>query len=226
MQASADVAETVDLPFVDDESQCESLGGRIVFGARLAHAGIGIAVAAIISPDLFSVVIDAVGIVDVATGEEAQHGGRGRLDHRAELTVAEDVIADEIDLPHRGLLAFGDGEDEIDAVAAAVDDLRNNADLVAADAPVGFHDAVDVALDRRALQRAARLGLHGGREIRVLDLLVAFEGDAVEHLGLGDMHDQPLAARSIVTLSNRSVATSAFSAASRAASSYRPSDEA
>ena len=74
-----------------------------------------------------------------------------------------------------------------------VDDLRHHADLVAPDMPVGLDDAVDVGLHRGALQRAARLGLDGGGKIGVLDLLVAFEGDAVEHRGLGDMHDQPLA---------------------------------
>ena len=30
-------------------------------------------------------------------------------------------------------------------------------------------------------------------KLLVLDLLVAFEGDAIEHRGFGEMHDQPLA---------------------------------
>ena len=162
---------------------------------RVRHAGVGIAVAAIVEPDLLAVLVDAVGIVDVAAGEEAQHrAGRG-LDDGVELAVAEGVIADEVDLPHRRLLALGDGEDEIDAVVAAVDDLRHHADIVAPDAPVGFDDAVDVGLHGGALQRAARLGLHGGGEVGVLDLLVALEGDAAEHLGLGDVHDQAVRRR-------------------------------
>ena len=121
------------------------------------------------------------------------------------------------------LLALGDGEDEIDPVIAAVDDLRDDANIVAADAPIGFDDAVDVALHRRALQPAVRLGLDGGREIGVLDLLVAFEGDTVEQLGLVTCTTSRSPARAIVTLSNWPVASSAFSAASRAAASYRPS---
>ena len=44
-----------------------------------------------------------------------------------------------------------------------------------------------------ALQRAARLGLDGGGKVGVLDLLVAFECDAVEHGRFGQMHDEPLA---------------------------------
>ena len=75
-----------------------------------------------------------------------------------------------------------------------------------------------------ALQRAARLGLDRRGKIGVLDLLVAFECDAVEHGRFGQVHDEPFAAeRSIETLSNRPVAISAFNAASREASSNRPS---
>ena len=70
----------------------------------------------------------------------------------------------------------------------------HDADLVAPDAAVGFHDAVDVGLNRRALQRAARLGFDGGGEIGVLDLLVALEGDAVEHRRFG-RHARPAARR-------------------------------
>ena len=56
--------------------------------------------------------------------------------------------------------------------------------------PVGLDDAIDVGLDGGALQRAARLGFDGCREIGVLDLLVAFEGHAVQHGRLGDTDDQ------------------------------------
>ncbi len=69
----------------------------------------------------------------------------------------------------------------------------HDADIVAPDMPVGFDDAADVGLHRGALQRAARLGFDHGRKVLVLDLLVAFEGDAVEHRRFGQMHDQPFA---------------------------------
>ena len=117
----------------------------------------------------------------------------GGLDHGAELPLAESLVAGEIDLPHRGLCALRYGVDEIDAAVAAVDDLRLDADLVAADMPVGLDDAADVGLHRGALQRAARLGFDRRREVGVLDLLVAFERDAVEHGRFGQMHDQPFA---------------------------------
>ena len=87
-------------------------------------------------------------------------------------------VADKVDLPHRGLAAFGHLIDEIDAVVAAVDDFRHDADIVAPDMAVGFHDAADVGLYHGALQGAARLGFDDGLEFLVLYLLVAFESDA------------------------------------------------
>jgi len=59
--------------------------------------------------------------------------------------------------------------------------------------PIGFHDAADIGLHGRALQAAARLGLDDRGKIRVLDLLVAFEGNAVQELRFRQMDDQPIA---------------------------------
>ena len=191
-----DLAEAVRLAFVDGEGDRESLGCRIVFGVRIRDAGVRIAVAAIVESDLLAVLIDAIGIVNIAAGEETQHRAGRCLDDGVELTVAEGVIAGEVDLLHRRLLALGDGENEIDAVVAAIDDLRHHADIVASDAAVSLDDAVDVVLNDAALQRTTRLGLHSGGEIGVLDLFVALERDAPEYLGLGDMHDK--AARRLV----------------------------
>ena len=59
--------------------------------------------------------------------------------------------------------------------------------------PVGLHDAADIGLHRRALQRPARLGLDDRSERLVLDFLVALERHVVEHRRLTEMHDQPIA---------------------------------
>ena len=152
----ADVAEMIERAFIDREGQRKSLGRGIVFGVGVGHAGVGIALAAIIQPQSARDRRDAVGIVDVAAGQEAQHRGRRGLDHGAELPLAERLVADKVDLPHRGLGAFGHVIDEIDAVVAAVDDFGHDADIVAPGMPVGFHDAADVGLHHGALQRAAR----------------------------------------------------------------------
>ena len=151
---------------------------------------------AIIEPQLLAIFCDTVGVIDVAADQKAQHVGCGGLDHGGELPLAEHMVADEIDLPHRDLLAFGDGEDEIDAVASAIDDFRHHADIIAPDVPVGFHDAADVGLNGGALQRAACLGLHHAGKFGVLDFLVAFERDAVEQLCL-DQVDHHLVARPV-----------------------------
>ena len=89
-------------------------------------------------------------------------------------------------------LPFGDLKDEIDAIVAAVDDLGHHADIVAPHMPIGFDDAADVGL-HRALQRATRLGFDHRPKLFVLDLLVAFKGDAIQHRSFGEVHDQSLA---------------------------------
>src|SRR6185295_3816062 len=119
--------------------------------------------------------------------------GSGCLDHGAELPFAEGVIAREVDLPYRSLCALRYGVDEVNPAIPAVDDLRIDADLGATGAPVYFDDAPDVGLHGGALQRAAWLRFDGGGKVGILDLLVAFECDAVEHGRFGQMHHKPLA---------------------------------
>ena len=58
---------------------------------------------------------------------------------------------------------------------------------------IDFDDALDVGLHGRLLQRAARLRLHFGLELIVLRLLVAFEGDLVDHRVLDHADDQSAA---------------------------------
>ena len=105
----------------------------------------------------------------------------GGLDHGAELPFAEGFVAGEVDPTYRGLCPLRYSVDEVDPAIAAVDDLRIDADLGAAGAAVCFDDAADVGLHGGALQRAARLCFDGGGKVGVLDLLVAFECDAVEY---------------------------------------------
>ena len=59
---------------------------------------------------------------------------------------------------------------------------------------VDFGDALGVGLHHRARERAAWLGLDFRRELVVLDLLVALEGDAADHR-VFDHGDNDLAAR-------------------------------
>ena len=120
--------------------------------------------------------------------------GRGGLDDGAELPVAEGLVADEVDLPHRGLGAFGHVIDEVDAVVAAVDDLGHDADIVAAGMAVGFHDAADIGFApwRAAACRAAWIRSRPSSSVSLIFLLPS-NATLVEHRRFGQMHDQPFA---------------------------------
>ena len=103
------------------------------------------------------------------------------------------LVADEDDLLDAGLVAFVDLEHEVDAVVRKLDDLRLDADVEAAVAPVDLDDALHVGLHGRARQRAARLRLHFVGELVVLELLVAFERDPVDDRVFDHRDDQPAA---------------------------------
>src|SRR5262249_17475657 len=66
--------------------------------------------------------------------------------------------------------------------------------VIAAGMAVDFHNTLGIGLHHRARERAARLGLHFGRKLLVLDLLVALEGNAIDH-GILDHGDENLATR-------------------------------
>jgi len=55
------------LSFIDREGHRKSMCCRIVFGPRIHHAGIRIAMAAVVRPQQFAVLGDAVRIIDVIT---------------------------------------------------------------------------------------------------------------------------------------------------------------
>src|SRR6202043_3355413 len=103
------------------------------------------------------------------------------------------AVADELDRLDRGLLALVDLEDEIDAVVRLLDDLRVDADVVAPGMAVHLDDALGIGLHHRTRQRATRLGLDLRRQLLVLDLLVAFEGNAADHRIFDHGHDYPAA---------------------------------
>src|SRR5207253_9760488 len=102
-------------------------------------------------------------------------------------------VADDLDRPAAGLAALGDREDQVDAVVRLLDDFRGHTHVIAAGAPVDFGDALSVRLNHRARECATRLGLDFSRKLLVLDLLVAFEGDAPDHGVFDHGHDQPAA---------------------------------
>lgn len=193
MGLEVDTAEAIGFTLIDRKGQDKALDSRVIFGPCIGYADVSIAAVAVIAPKLILIGREPIRIINVSVGEKAQHVGRGRAYNGGKLALAESVIADEVDLPHRRLCAFGDRENEVDAVLAAADDFRHHPDIATANAAIGLHDATDIRLQRGTLKRSARLGLDDGREILVLDFLVAFEDDADKDPGLDQVHDHGLA---------------------------------
>ncbi len=151
---------------------------RIVFRQRGHHLHVGEAVLQIEAANQVAVGLDPVGIIDVAAAEEAQQIRFVGLDDVLQAIRRISAVADELDRPDPGFLAFGDLENEIDAVVRLFDDLGIDAHVIAAGMAIDFGDALGVGLHHRTRQRATRLGLYFRRKLVVLDLLVALEGNA------------------------------------------------
>ena len=128
---------------------------------------------------------------DCRNASNQNHVVSDGLDLVLEPLVAIGFVADEDDLLDAGLLAFLDLEHEIDAVVRKLDDLRIDADVEAAVAPIDLDDALHVGLHGRARQRAAGLRLHFVGELVVLELRVAFERDPVDDRIFDHRDDQP-----------------------------------
>ena len=73
--SDADLPEAIERAFVDYEAQRKTFCRRIIFRLCRGDADIGITLAAVVKPQLFLVLRDAVGIVDVTASQKAQHMG-------------------------------------------------------------------------------------------------------------------------------------------------------
>src|SRR6185437_7995485 len=175
-----DRADTILLAFLDLEGDEEASALRIVFRQRRNHLHVREAVLQVEAANQIAIGLDAVWVVDVVAAQEAQQVGFVGLDDVLEAIGRIVAVADEVDGFDRGLAAFVDCEDQIDAVVRLVDHLGRDGHVIAARMAIDFHDSLRVGLHHRARQRAARLGLDFSGELLVLDLLVALEGDAVD----------------------------------------------
>ena len=140
-----------------------------------------------------AVSLDAVRIIDVAIAEEAEPVRLARLDDVAQTIGRIEAVADELDRFDARLHPLLDREDEIDAVVGLLDDFGRHMHVVAARAAIDLGDTLGVRLHHGTGEGAACLGLDFSRQLLVLDLLVALEGNAVDH-GIFDHHDNDPAA--------------------------------
>jgi hypothetical protein len=136
---------------------------------------------------------NAIGIVNVGRLQEAEPIAFRGLDHVLQTARRKRVRAGEADILDAGLIAFGYFEHQIDAVVRQFDDLGLDAHVEPSAAVIDFDDALHVGLHGRLGQRPARFRLHFDLKLVVLGLLVAFEGNAVDH-GIFDHGDHHAAA--------------------------------
>jgi hypothetical protein len=136
--------------------------------------------------------LDPVGVVDVGVTEETQQVRLAGLDDVLQSVRRKGDVADKIDRLDAGLGTFDDLENQVDAVVRLLDDLRGDVHVVAAGMAIDLGDALGVRLHHRARQGSTRLGLDFSGKLLVLDLLVALEGDTVDH-GVFHHGDQEVA---------------------------------
>ena len=179
------------LAFLDLEGDQEALLLRVVFGESRHHLHVGIAVLQVEATNQVAVGFDAIRIVQVTGGQEAQEVRLAGLDDVLEAVGRERLVADELDRAHAGLRTLIDGEDQIDAVIGLLDDFRRDLNVITAGTAIDFGNAQRVGLHQRPRQRSARLGLHLSGELLVLDLLVALERNAADHRVFHHGDDQP-----------------------------------
>ena len=90
-------------------------------------------------------------------------------------------VADDVDLLDARLGPLGNLEHEVDAVLAQLDRLRLDGGGEPALTLVEFDDAGDVRADLRTREDLARGKLDFGNDLVVLEALVTFQNDAVDH---------------------------------------------
>ena len=136
-----DRTDTVLLAFLDLEGHEEALALRIILRQRGDDLDVGIAVLEVIPAQNVAIGLDAVRIIGVVGTEEAEEVGFTGLDHVPQAVGRIGLVADELDRLHAGLYAFGDLEDQIDAIVRLLDDLGLDLDVVTAVAAIDFGDA-------------------------------------------------------------------------------------
>ncbi len=177
--------------FVDDISDDEvaPVGGQL--GKRRDHAEVGIAFGQVEGAKLLLVGRQAVGIVGIVRLEEAEQTARLPGVHfLLEALVAEIVVAEDVDRPDLGKLAFVDFEHDIDAVLVELHDLGLDAGGKPTLAAVELENSLDVRTRRRTGEDLPRGKLDLRRDLVVLEALVALQDDAVDDRVFADRDDE------------------------------------
>ncbi len=129
---------------------------------------------------LLLVVGQAIRIVAGAGGEDAEPARLLRHHLATQFTIAELVIADDVDLADLRLGAFRDFKDDIDTVLVELHHLGLDRGREAALAAIEFDDAGNVGANLRPGVDLARRKLDLRPDLVLLQPLVAFQHDAVD----------------------------------------------
>ena len=161
-----------------------------LLGKRLDDSKIGISLGQIECAKLLLIGGEPVGIVGVVRLQEAEDSPRlARVHLLPEALVRERLVAENVDRPDLGEVAFVDFEHHVDAVLVELDDLRLDAGGKAALRAIKLEDPVDVGTDCGAGEYLPRRELDLGRDLVVLEALVALQDDPVDHRVFANVDD-------------------------------------
>ena len=176
-------------PLLDDDGDHITALRRVEARVGTHHAEVGIAVLEVIPAHDFEVRRDTVGIIDVAGLEERQEIHFRRF-HQANQTARRiNLIANEIDLLDARLLALGNREHHVDLAIRQIDGADSDFRGGAPRPTIDFVEAGDVHLRHLGVEGAVRLGADFGLKRLGLDLAVALERNAIDHVAFRHVHD-------------------------------------
>ena len=186
----ADVAERIALAFLHGDCDRVFVARLVELAHRRYHLEVGIAVIVVEAAQRLLVGAETVLVVDVVTHEERQQTRALRRDYVRKPAVAVGLVADEVDGPDFGAAAFVDVVHDVDAILAEIDRAGRDHGVVASDAGIGGANCLGVRLELVGGERAARLQLHGGGELGILELAVALKQNLVDDLVFRDLDDE------------------------------------
>ena len=130
--------------------------------------------------------------IRIVAGVGAEKAGHARLfgDHfTAKLAIGKHIVANDIDLANLGFRAFADFKYHIDAVLAQLNHLRLDRGGETALTLVQFNDTRNIGANFGSGENLACSQLDFRNDLVVLDPLVPFQDDAVDHRVFSDVDD-------------------------------------
>ncbi len=132
--------------------------------------------------------VHAVRIVDAGALQKVEPALLRSADNVAQLSIAEGIVADEVDALHLRRLALRNLKHEVHAILLQLDDLGLDRSGVASLPPVDIEDSLHVRLHSSARKDRARLEMYLVDQRFGINLAVALEGDLADDRVLDNRH--------------------------------------